>query len=81
MRIFFFGRLGEQIGREMDVDVPTGGTTVAALRRLIVEARPDAAEALAAPGIRAAIDQAIAAEDAPVRPGQEVAFLSPLSGG
>lgn len=71
----FFGRLGEQLGEARTVALPDGGCTVAELRALIGE------DALAAPGVRAAIDQAIAPEDARVREGQEIAFLSPLSGG
>ena len=37
--------------------------------------------ALDGPGVRAAVDKVIAAGDAPLRPGAEVAFLPPMSGG
>lgn len=81
MKVLFFGRLGEQIGREIEVDLPAGGCSVAELRRLVVSGHAAAADALSRPGIRAAVDQAIVADEGWVRPGQEVAFLSPLSGG
>lgn len=81
MKVLFFGRLGEQIGREIEVDLPAGGCSVADLRQLVAHENAAATDALARPGIRAAVDQAIVADDAWVKPGQEVAFLSPLSGG
>jgi molybdopterin synthase sulfur carrier subunit len=77
MRILFFGRLGETIGREIEVDLPAAGCTVAELRARLAEAHP----AVAAPSVRACLDREMVAETALVRPGQEVAFVPPLSGG
>ena len=77
MKILFFGRLGETIGREIEVDLPADGCTVAALReRLAKEHR-----GLDAASVRACIDRAMVPETAHILPGQEVAFVPPLSGG
>lgn len=80
MKILLFGRLGEALGREVEVELPPEGCSVAALRSLLA-ARGSAFATLAAPGARACVDQAIVGEDHLVRPGQELAFIPPLSGG
>jgi molybdopterin converting factor subunit 1 len=77
MKILFFGRLGETIGREVQFDLPDGGCTVAELRAALAERH----EGLAAKSVRACIDQEIAPESALVLPGHEIAFIPPLSGG
>lgn len=77
MKILFFGRLGETIGREIEVDLPAGGCTVAALRERLAKDH----RGLAAANVRACIDRAVVAETARILPGQEVAFVPPLSGG
>ena len=77
MKILLFGRLGETIGREIDFALPAGGCTVAALRAALAERH----QGLDAGSVRACIDREIAPETALVRPGQEVAFVPPLSGG
>jgi len=73
VRILFFGSLGERLGREREIEIPDGGCTIAELRARL----PELAGAIA----RACIDREVAAEDARVLPGQEVAFVPPLSGG
>lgn len=79
-RILFFGRLAEQIGRERDVDIPEQGCTIHALRNLLAQ---DPELEILAPGggMLASVDQEIAQDDSHVKPGQEIAFFSPLSGG
>lgn len=80
MKILFFGRLGETIGREIELEMDAEGCTVAELRARLARTLPGAGE-LARPTIRACVDRALAAESARIRPGQEVAFIPPLSGG
>lgn len=80
MKILLFGQLGEQLGRELDGDVPEDGCSIAALRRMLVQKDPAYAP-LAGPSIRACVDQILVREDFVVRQGQEVAFVPPLSGG
>lgn len=81
MKIMFFGRLADSAGREVELDLPAEGCTVAELRRRLAGALPQAAGELAKPSIRACIDYEVAAETARVMPGQEIAFLPLLSGG
>lgn len=71
--ILFFGALADRFGRARQVDLPSEGVSVAMLRRMIA---PDLGA-----GTRAAVDQRIAREEEVVRPGQEIAFFSPVSGG
>jgi molybdopterin synthase sulfur carrier subunit len=80
VKILLFGALGEEIGREVEGELPPEGCSVADLRRLLVDRNPSCAP-LARPSVRACVDQAIVPEDFVVRPGQEVAFVPPLSGG
>jgi molybdopterin converting factor small subunit len=75
MRVLFFGRVADLLGRERHFDLPGGGCTIAELRRLLD------AEVLAKPGVRASIDRQMVADDALVGPGAEVAFFSVFSGG
>ena len=81
MKILLFGSLADAAGREIEYDLPAAGCTVAELRSSVAAAFPQLAEALALPSTRACIDQDMVAESALVRPGQEVAFVPPLSGG
>ena len=79
-RILCFGRLAEMLGREREIGIPESGCTVAELRaRLQQEA--EGLVGMLAGNLVVAIDQAIAADDANVMPGQEIAVFSPLSGG
>ena len=77
MKILFFGRLGETIGREIDYELPAGGCTVAELRAALAKRYGG----LGAESVRACIDHEIAPESALVLPNQEIAFIPPLSGG
>ena len=81
MKILFFGRLGERLGRELEIDPPADGWTVAELRESLCSRGEIFREMLEDPGIRGCVDQAIVPEDTHVRPHQEVAFIPPLSGG
>ena len=75
VKVLFFGKVGDQLGREREVPIPEAGCTVLDLRRLIDEA------ALAVRGVRASVNREIAPDGARVRPGDEVAFFSVFSGG
>jgi molybdopterin synthase sulfur carrier subunit len=79
-KVLLFGPLRDLAGwRERDLaDAPA---TLSGLRAFLAAEDPALGEALAAPGVQAAIDQAIVRGDAPIRSGAEVAFLSPMSGG
>lgn len=80
-RILFFGSLAELIGRERIVALPAGVITVAGLRERLGQIDQGFALALSRPGVRASVDHVVVPGDAPVRPGQEVAFFPLVSGG
>ena len=72
-RIGFYGRLAERFGREVALDLPDEGCTVAALR-----ARFDGLDPAT---VRACVNDMIVGEEALVRPDDRLDFLPPLSGG
>ena len=78
-RVLLFGRLADAAGwRERDLEAPG---TLAALRALLAAEDPALGEALAGPGVMAAIDQVLMRGDASLDGVAEVAFLPPMSGG
>lgn len=81
--ILYFAWLRERVGRaEERVSLPAQVRSVAALIDHLIglgEGRPAAFAARAS--IRCAVNQDFAAPDAPVRPGDEVAFFPPVTGG
>ena len=79
LRILFFGRVADVMGRTRTIDLPETGYTVGELRRRLAAAA--GADILLQPGVRAAIDKQVVDEDAVVRPGAELAFFSLFSGG
>ena len=81
MKISFFGRLGDRIGREVEVDLPASRCSVAELRRHLAERFPAAADDLASRTVRACVDEAIVPESYMIGTGQRVEFFPPVSGG
>lgn len=80
-QILFFGSLADRLGREMRVEIPPEGCTVAELRRLLAGKDQTAAAALGAPGVRASADKELIGDGQRVSPGQEISFFPILSGG
>jgi len=77
-RVLLFGPLRDLAGwREREFEAGT----IYDLRRRLAEADPALGEALTAPGVQVALDQAIVRGDAALTMGAEVAFLPPMSGG
>lgn len=74
------GRLRDVAGwRERTLDpVPL---TLSALRELLAREDPALGEALAGKGVQAAVNKALVRADAAIAPGDEIAFLPPMSGG
>lgn len=81
--VLFFAALREQIGQEsLSVSVPVAGMSVNALRQQIEQADPGVAQALAEqPRLRVAVNQTLSTFDHLVKPGDEVAFFPPMTGG
>ncbi len=79
LNILIFAGLAEAAGASavrLEIGLPA---TVADAKRAFAAAYPAAAERLAS--CFAAINQEYADDDAVIRPGDEVAFLPPVSGG
>ncbi|GAA4010242.1 hypothetical protein GCM10022280_04310 [Sphingomonas swuensis] len=76
VEVRFYGRLAELGGRTRTVEVAEG-CTLADLRRELGGAWP----ALADRGVRACLDDCLAADDAVILEGQAVEFLPVVSGG
>jgi molybdopterin synthase sulfur carrier subunit len=80
MRVLLFGRLSDLAGwRERAFDPPPA--SLAALKALIAAEDAALGAALDGPGVRAAVDRELVRGEAALRPGAEVAFLPPMSGG
>ncbi len=77
-RVLLFGRLADLAGwRERQIDC----ASISALKTLLSSEDPALGEALAGPGVQAALDQEIVRADARLGAASEVAFLPPMSGG
>jgi len=72
-KITYYGKLAERIGREIEVELPAGGCTIAVLR-----ARFDG---LGQEPVQACVNDVTVSDDCVVMPGDRVDFLPPLSGG
>ena len=82
VKILYFASLREAVGCSgEELELPAGVGTVAALRSHLA-ARGEGWQALAAGrNVRAALNQKMAAADAALDGGDEVAFFPPVTGG
>jgi molybdopterin synthase sulfur carrier subunit len=79
-RVLLFGRLSDVAGwRERAFD--PSPSTLLALRAALSAADPALGEALARPGVLAAVDKTLVRGDLALGSNTEVAFLPPMSGG
>lgn len=76
--IEFFGRLSDQMGKAVSVDI-AGVATLGAIRAQL--AKDHSVDDLLDPSVRGVVNDAMVADDTPVKTGDNVAFFSPLSGG
>lgn len=77
-RVLLFGPLRDLAGwRARDIEADS----LSALKAALTLADPALGEALSAPGVQVAVDQALTRGDAKLAPAAEVAFLPPMSGG
>jgi molybdopterin synthase sulfur carrier subunit len=83
LRVLYFAWLRERVGTaEETVAPPAGVVTVAALTEWLRTRSAGHAAALSTGRmLRCAVNQDFAGPDAPVRPGDEVAFFPPVTGG
>ena len=80
MKILFYGRLGEAIGREIDFD-PGTAQTVGALKEALVAAWPEHAAELLSERSKTVIADAFVHDDASLAGISHIEFLPPVSGG
>ena len=83
MQILYFAWVRQKVGTGTEtLDPPPEVRDVAGLIRFLAQRSPGHAEAFAhGRQIRAAVNQEFCAPDHPVRPGDEVAFFPPVTGG
>ena len=81
MKILFYGRVGDMVGREARVERPSEPATVRELRRVLAEMHPHASEELMKPSLRACVGDTLVGEDFRVADAETVEFFPPLSGG
>ena len=78
-KVLFFGRLKDLIGQAEDSVNSVDAATIEQLFALYAARNPELAKYR--PSLVASRNQEFAAWDTPLRPGDEVAFLPPVSGG
>ena len=82
LTVRYFASLREALGEQQPVVGLSAPLTVAALRQHLAGSTPAHAEALrAGRAVRCAVNQVMAADDALVPEGAEVAFFPPVTGG
>ncbi len=80
MRISFYGRLAEAIGREVELDV-VQACAVGEVRARLADLYPQAASDLVSPRVRACVGDRMVPDSFVVAPGEAIDILAPLSGG
>lgn len=80
MKIRFYGRLGERLGSEIDVDPPSGTDSIVKLRNVLAHMFPDASTDLQQRS-RACVADSIVGESHTLAGTETVEFFPPLSGG
>ena len=83
VKVLFFASLREQLGATtMEVELPSGATTVGALR-VHLRGRGGAYESALGErtALRMAVNQEMVQPSAPLKAGDEVAFFPPVTGG
>ncbi|HAQ34070.1 MAG: hypothetical protein CMF74_01350 [Maricaulis sp.] len=79
MKVLFFGRPADRLGRSRDIALPEDAT-VGGVRNALAK-EDGAAALLLEPGIRASVDRQICDDRTPVTDASEIAFFSAFSGG
>ena len=83
VKVLFFANLRERLGTGVEmVDLPDSASTVAGLRMHLMRRGGAWQDALAdMKVVRVAVNHDMAAANAPLNPGDEVAFFPPVTGG
>ncbi len=79
IKVLFFASLREDVGvAEMQVDAGSVSEVLQAMRARLT---PAAMQVLEQENVRVAVNQSLVNEDLALKPGDEVAFLPPVTGG
>ena len=83
IKVLFFANLREKVGTAAElVDIPDSASTVAGLRLYLMKRGGAWQEVLSdMKVVRVAVNHDMAAANAPLNPGDEVAFFPPVTGG
>jgi molybdopterin synthase sulfur carrier subunit len=83
IRILYFARLREDMGIAQEMfELPPGVSDVKSLReRLIARGGASAVALGQRKAVRVSVNQDLARNDTPVKPGDEIAFFPPVTGG
>ncbi len=82
IKLRYFAALREALGAGETLDVPDACTLAALRSALIARGEPHASALARHKAVRCAVDQQVALqEDVVLRPGAEVAFFPPVTGG
>ena len=83
VKVLWFANLREQIGTNVEViDLPDSASTVAGLRLHLMQRGGAWHEVLSdMKVVRVAVNRDMAAANAPLNPGDEIAFFPPVTGG
>lgn len=83
VKVRWFANLREQVGTPLEVvEIPDSASTVAGLRLQLMKRGGAWQDALSdMKVVRVAVNQDMAAANAPLNPGDEVAFFPPVTGG
>lgn len=80
MKIFFYGKLADAVGKE--IEIPANGvSSVGSLKRQLAVAYPAMAVPLQNGRVKALVGETFVGDDHPLAPEDEVEFLAPVSGG
>lgn len=81
IQVLFFAQLREQLGCEGLKLEPEGLASVAQVREALLIRHPEWRSALGRDSLLLAVNQTLAKAEQPVRDGDEVAFMPPVTGG
>ena len=80
IKVLFFGSLSDA-AQPLSCELPKDVNTVADLAFWLASNNPLLIHGLAAEGVRIAVNQTMTDKKALIKDGDEIAFMSPLSGG
>ena len=80
MKVLFYGRLAETIGRDLEIDAPPG-CSVAELRDRLIAEHPEAEQPLRSRRALACVGDALVRDTYLLKAGDRIEFLPPVSGG